>query len=109
MDPRHGMALLPPEYQINIPTPAAKKIEIPAGGNLVLSYLDIVAPGETPTSELLAAIPAFLENVRHREMPWTETIGRCTFRFAVEPSLASTWAKEFEQLLRSALYVRAPL
>lgn len=82
---------------------------VPAGGNRVRSYIDIVAPDETPTSEILAAVPTFVTSMRQRTLPWADTVGRCTFRFAVEPGLASHWAAEFDTLLRAALGARQPL
>jgi hypothetical protein len=86
-----------------------ERVAIPAGGNRVRSYLDIVAPDETPTSEILSAIPTFVANMRSQALPWVDTVGRCTFRFEVEPALRDLWATELEALLGAALRVRVPL
>jgi len=81
-------------------------ISIPLGGNHVRSYLDVMAPDETPTQEIRQAVVQFINRSRGRTLPWAETIGRCTFRFGVEFGLYESWAIEFRRLLLSALTVR---
>lgn len=78
--------------------------EIEPGGNLVVSYLDIIAPDETPASEVLASLQGFL-SLEHRQLPWVATVDRCTFRFWVQPTLVSRWAEEFKALAKAALRV----
>jgi hypothetical protein len=81
-------------------------VAIPPGGNRVRSYLDIVAPDETPTAEILSAVRRFLALARSRELPWVATVGRCTFRFGLERGIEAEWATEFRTLLDAALRVR---
>lgn len=81
-------------------------ISLPPGGNDVRSYLDVIAPDETPTQEIRNAVVLFVDRSRGRTLPWTETIGRCTFRFGVEQELHASWSEEFRRLLLSALAVR---
>jgi hypothetical protein len=81
-------------------------LSIPPGGNNVRSYLDVIAPDETPTQEIRNAVVQFVDRSRGRPLPWTETIGRCTFRFGVEKGLHERWPEEFRKLLLAALTVR---
>lgn len=83
-------------------------VRVPPGGNRVRSYLDIVAPDETPTTEILASIPRFLSALRQTPLPWVATVGRCTFRFGLELGLEGRWASEFRTLLEAAVRVRVP-
>jgi len=85
-----------------------QSIQVSPGGNRVRSYLDIIAPDETPTTEILAAVPRFLESVRATPLPWSGRIGRCTFRFGIELGLLSQWPAEFRALLHAAVLVRVP-
>jgi len=82
---------------------------VPPGGNRVRSYLDIVAPDETPTTEILAAVRRFVMAVRTDSLPWAATVGRCTFRFGLDLGLEQQWATEFQELLEAALRVRSPV
>ena len=84
------------------------QISVPPGGNRVRGYLDIVAPDETPTSEILASVPAYLATVRERPLPWVATIGRCTFRFGLEFGIEPNWTAEFRALLEASVRVRVP-
>jgi hypothetical protein len=81
---------------------ASSTISLPPGGNDVRSYLDVIAPDETPTQEIRNAVVPFVDRARGRTLPWTETIGRCTFRFGVEQGLHASWPEEFRRLLLSA-------
>jgi hypothetical protein len=82
---------------------------IAPGGNHVQSYLDIVAPDETPTAEILAGVRRFVVAVRNQALPWSATVGRCTFRFGLDLRLEQQWAAEFQELLEAALRVRVPV
>lgn len=84
-------------------------VRIAPGGNRVRSYLDIVAPDETPTAEILAAVRRFVAVVRAGPLPWAATVGRCTFRFGLDLGLEQQWAAEFQQLLEAALSIRSPV
>ena len=83
-----------------------QNISLSPGGNDVRSYLDIIAPDETPTQEIRKTVVQFIERSRDRSLPWTETIGRCTFRFGVEQGLHVSWHEELRHLLIAALTVR---
>lgn len=81
-------------------------ISVPPGGNSVRSYLDVIAPDETSTQEIQHAVVPFIGRSRGHSLPWIGTIGRCTFRFGVDPKLHAHWSEEFRQLLLAALTVR---
>lgn len=83
-------------------------IAVPPGGNRVRSYLDVIAPDETPTTEILAAVPVFLTAVQTSPLPWVATAGRCTFRFGLEAGREGVWIAELRALLAVALRVRVP-
>jgi hypothetical protein len=86
-----------------------ESISVPPGGNHVMSYLDIIAPDETPTSEILASMRRFLVLVRQFALPWVATVGRCTFRFGLDYGLEHQWSMEFRALFESAMLVRVPI
>lgn len=88
--------------------PAHQRIEVQPGGNRVRSYLDVIAPDETPTSEILGAVQQFLVVVRDRPLPWTATVGRCTIRFGIDIGLEPVWTEEFRRLIAAAMHVRVP-
>ncbi|HKY34432.1 MAG TPA: hypothetical protein VJN18_00720 [Polyangiaceae bacterium] len=94
---------------INPGTRVNDSVVVPPGGNRVRSYLDIVAPDETPTAEVIAAVRRFVLAVRADSLPWAATVGRCTFRFGLDLGLEQQWAAEFQQLLEAALRVRSPV
>jgi hypothetical protein len=85
---------------------ASETISVRPGGNRVRCYLDIIAPDETPTSEVVASVRQFLKEVRDRPLPWSATINRCTFRFGLDLGLEVSWAEQFRELLEAALRVR---
>jgi hypothetical protein len=101
-------------YEWTIPSPADltagelvnEAISIPPGGNSVRSYLDVVAPDETPTQEIRNAAVQFIDRSRDHPLPWVGSVGRCIFRFGVAQQLHSSWPEELRTLLRSALAVR---
>lgn len=86
--------------------PANQIIAVSPGGNDVRSYLDVVAPDETPTSEILAAVHQFVLAMRGRPLPWKATIGRCTIQFGLDLGLESMLVDEFRSLLGAAMQVR---
>lgn len=86
--------------------PANQRIAVPPGGNQVRSYLDVVAPDETPTSEVLSAVQQFVVAMRDRPLPWKSTIGRCTIRFGIDLGLEQKWVEEFRLLFEAAMQVR---
>ena len=83
-------------------------ITVTPGGNRVRSYLDIITPDQTPTSEILATVDEFVRGVREQPLPWVQTIGRCTFRFGLDHGLEDRWGDEFRELLSATLGVRVP-
>ena len=85
---------------------ANQHVTVPPGGNRVRSYLDIIAPDETPTREVLASLGPFVAAAREQGLPWAATVGRCTFRFGVDGNLAAAWAAEFRALFEAAVAVR---
>lgn len=109
----HGTHIWPGEPPEGVPESnpgerANESVAVPPGGNRVRSYLDIIAPDETPTTEVVAAVRRFLATVRGGPLPCRETIGRCTFRFGLDLGLEPTWTGEFRALLEAALRVRVP-
>jgi hypothetical protein len=102
-EPPEGVPDLNPGGRVN------EQVGVPPGGNRVQSYLDIVAPDETPTAEIVASVQKFLVAVRQQELPWVATVGRTTFRFGLDQGLEQQWAEEFRTLLQAALRVRVPV
>ncbi len=86
-----------------------ERIAVAPGGNRVRSYLDIIAPDDTATSEILATVRHFLAHVQESPLPWVETVGRCTFRFGLELGIEEQWTVEFVMLLEAAVLVRVPV
>jgi hypothetical protein len=107
----HGSFIWEGEPPAGIPEsnpgePANQSIAVPPGGNLVRSYLDVVAPDETSTWEILGAVQQFIVVMRGRHLPWNGTIGRCTIRFGIDLGLEPAWVEEFRRLLVAAMQVR---
>jgi hypothetical protein len=107
----HGPFTWPGEPPAGIPEsnpgePANQSIAVQPGGNRVRSYLDVVAPDETPTSEILAAVQQFVSVMRENPLPWKSTIGRCTIRFGLDLGLEQVWFEEFQRLVEAAMQVR---
>ena len=110
----HGAYVWPGEPPPGVPDSnpgerANESVAVPPGGNRVRSYLDIITPDETPTTEVAATVRSFVAVVRKRQLPWVATVGRCTFRFGLELGLEPTWTTEFRALLEAALRVRVPI
>lgn len=75
-------------------------------GNRVRSYLDIVAPDDTPWTEIRSAFIAFASDAQALQMPWSGVVGRCLFRVEMDAALASQWQAELAELYRVATTVR---
>jgi hypothetical protein len=75
-------------------------------GNRVRSYLDVVAPDETPWTEIRPAFMAFVSDAQRRPFPWVGIVGRCLFRLGMERGLAQRWQREIADLYRAAQAVR---
>ena len=85
----------------------AETVVIAPPGNRVRSYLDVVAPDETPWTEIRPAFMAFVSDAQRRPLPWVGIFGRCFFRLGVEHALAQRWQREIADLYRAAQAVRA--
>ncbi len=77
----------------------------PAGGNHVLSYLDIICPDETPPDEIERTFD-FLMALELPPPPWGEAIGRCTFEANIVPRWRHAWRLELPQLFNVAQNTR---
>lgn len=85
----------------------AIRAELPPGGNHVLTYLDIVAPDETPT---LAILRAFTELYSaDRPPPFVHTFEDCTFSCAMIHAFQLVWRAELIHLYNEAISVRLSL
>lgn len=67
----------------------AKQIVVPPPGNRVRSYLDVVAPDETPWAEVRQSFIRFLAEAQREPFPWTGVDGRCLFRIGLDAGLAA--------------------
>lgn len=84
-----------------------QSIVVPPPGNRVRSYLDIVAPDDTPWSEIYEAFVAFIPHRQRSAFPWIDREGRCYFRIGMESDLANDWQRELAALHRAARTVSA--
>jgi hypothetical protein len=84
----------------------AQSIVVPPPGNRVRSYLDVVAPDETPWSEIRPAFMAVVSEAQRRPFPWSGASGRVLFRLGMEQALAQLWQREIADLYRAAQAVR---
>jgi hypothetical protein len=83
-----------------------KQIEIyPPSGNRVLSYLDIVAPDGTPSTQIIRWSRDLLCRPEELALPWSVVVGDCLIRFDLGESMLPTWNIELGELLRAALRV----
>lgn len=81
-------------------------IVVPAGGNRVRSYLDIVTPDEATWTEIRQAFSTFVSGNQRRPFPWEAVVGRTLFRIGMESSLVNRWHFEIADLYRAAQSVR---
>lgn len=84
----------------------AQTIEQPPPGNRLRSYLDVVAPDETPSAEIQAAFVAFVTAAQGAPLPWHGVIGRVSFRMDMDAGCAATWQQELAVLYRAVQAVR---
>lgn len=75
-------------------------------GNSVRSYLEIVAPDETPNATLEQSIAGSIDLFGATRLPLKVQSGDISFEFDVEQALAPAWRREIIVLLHSALVVR---
>lgn len=99
---------LPPDGipEENPGTLAASRILVAPPGNRVRSYLDVVAPDETPWAEIRPAFITFVSEAQAGEMPWSGVVGRCFFRVAMDAALAVHWQEALLDLYGAAQAVR---
>jgi hypothetical protein len=81
-------------------------VELQPPGNRVRSYVDIVAPDETPWTEVRPAFVAFVTKAQASPLPWEGVVGRCYFRVGLEQALVAAWQSEFAKLFQAAQSVR---
>ena len=103
-----GWQGLPPQGipDQNPGTLVSQRIIVPPPGNRVRSYLDIVAPDETPWSEIRPAFMTFVSEAQSTPFPWTGVYGRVVFRLGMEQALANGWQREIAELYRAVQAVR---
>lgn len=78
-------------------------IELPPPGNRVRSYLDIVAPDDTPSAKLIGRARDLLGTGEQRPLPWSILDGDSLVRFGLDEALLPSWNAELGALLRAAL------
>ena len=99
--------LPPPDMPDKDPgTLVQELITVPPPGNHVRSYLDIVAPDETPSAEIRQSLVTFLSRVQREPLPWVGVVGRCFFRNGLDKALATRWRPEIAQLYQVASGLR---
>ena len=89
---------------------ASAAIEVPAGGNPVRSYLDVVCSDDTPAGRVIEAIRQFqgLWEIPRGAVP--VRIDRVAIRFACEPRLQRDAAAELRELSgRAARLIESPV
>jgi len=94
----------PPPSGLSHGTLHTSQIGLAPGGNQVLTYLDIVAPDETPTAALLQAFAQVCS--RTVPPPFATTIGNCTFESNMVPVFRRGWRQELVQLFNTAITTR---
>jgi hypothetical protein len=78
----------------------------PPSGNRVRSYLDIVAPDETPWPEVRQSFVTFVSSRLREPLPWAAAVGRCYFRIGVELGLMDHLEREIADLYQAGQGVR---
>lgn len=105
---RHGRVWLgnPPDDVLPEQDPGelvSMQLEIQPSGNRVRSYLDLVAPDETPSVQLVRLTRDLMRNADLHPLPWGIVIGDCLVRFGLDEALLPNWNAELGALLRAAL------
>lgn len=83
-------------------------VEVPPPGNRVRSYLEILAPDETPSGSISKDVLDCTGFFERQSMPIQMQSGDTHFTFDIDGELAPAWHRELALLLRVALGVRAP-
>lgn len=76
------------------------------GGNRVRSYLDIIAPEDTPWSDIREALLSFAASSVNAPFPWSYTSGPIRIVAGMDPQLAPSWQSELATLYQAILRVR---
>lgn len=79
----------------------------PLGRNHVLTYLDIVAPDETPTAQVLRAFTQVYGG--DRPPPFQIVVGNCTFESNMIRSFQLAWRQELVRLFDAAIAARVSI
>jgi hypothetical protein len=85
-----------------------RRIQIPPGGNAVLSYLDIVAPDDTSSRKIATAIVDASDLLSNRSLPLEVQSADVSFEFNAGFPFAGAWRRELLMLMRAALATRTP-
>lgn len=83
-----------------------QSLSVQPGGNRVRSFLDIVAPDETPSEEIRRSFMTFVSGNQRNPFPWVGVIGRCWFRANMELALTRIWYREIADLYHAATAAR---
>jgi hypothetical protein len=91
----------PPEFhpETNPGTLFNDAVEVPPPGNRVRSYLDVVAPDDTPAGEIERAVAEATAREVPSRFPATWTTGRLWVRLGLEGALVPVWRQELRLLL----------
>lgn len=83
-----------------------QSIVVPAGGNRVRSYLDIVTPDAASWTEIRQSFMTFISESQRQPFPWRAVVGRTLFRVGLEFSLVNHWQREIADLYRATQALR---
>ena len=83
-----------------------RETKIKPGGNRVRSYLDIIAPEETPWSDIREALLSLAAANAATPFPWTQISGSIKLLASMEPTLAPDWQTELALLYQAILRAR---
>lgn len=74
----------------------------PPSGNLVRSYLDLIAPDSTPWTEIHKTFMTFLASKQAQPLPWIGLVDKYKFRLGMEIGLLPHWRGELASLYEAA-------
>jgi hypothetical protein len=97
----------PPPAELGHGRIQAIRVELPLGENHVLTYLDIVAPDETPTLTIFRAFTELCD--LDRPPPFVHTVEDCTFSCAMIHAFQLVWRAELIYLYNEAISMRLSL
>lgn len=86
-------------------TLSSSAIEVPAGGNRVRSFLDIVAPDSTGAARIESALDQFEGALTLERLGMAYHFSEVAVRFNVEADLSGQALQQFQQLRASALHL----